>query len=131
MRKSDFITRLLEEKFRAMEPKLREAQRAYREAVKRRDAFRKQGREGDDPEKVAGSYRDLVDELFDVKALDPAMGSGHFLAETVDFVTDRMVDFLNGFRWNPVTAPLGMLARLDGPYFGRWTSRALLSTRIA
>ena len=100
---------VLEEKFRAMEPKLREAQKAYRAAVKRREGFRKQGQEGDDPEKVARDYRELVNELFDVKVLDPAMGSGHFLVETVDFVTDRMVDFLNGFRWNPVTAPLGTL----------------------
>jgi len=100
---------VLEEKFRAAEPKLREAQKAHRAAVKRREGFRKQGQEGDDPEKVARDYRDLVDELFDVKVLDPAMGSGHFLVETVDFIAYRMIVFLNGFRWNPVTAPLGTL----------------------
>jgi len=100
---------VLEEKFRAMEPKLREAQQAYRQAVKRQQGFQKQGLEGDNPEKVARDYRDLVDELFDVKVLDPAMGSGHFLVETVDFVADRMIVFLNGFRWNPITAPLGKL----------------------
>src|SRR6185369_2497131 len=27
-------------------------------------------------------------ELFSIKVLDPAMGSGHFLVETVDFISD-------------------------------------------
>ena len=44
----------------------------------------------------------LVDELFEVRVLDPAMGSGHFLVETVDFVTDKMVDYLSRFPNNPV-----------------------------
>jgi hypothetical protein len=34
------------------------------------------------------------------------MGSGHFLVEAVDFITDKMIDFLNGFPWNPVMATL-------------------------
>jgi len=97
---------VLQEKFEAVRPKLREAQKAYRDAVKRREGFRKVGQEGDDPEKVAHSYRHVVDGLFDVKVLDPAMGSGHFLVEAVDFTTDRMIDFLNAFPWNPVTAML-------------------------
>jgi hypothetical protein len=48
-----------------------------------------------------------VDELFDLKVLDPAMGSGHFLVEAVDFVCDRILGqregFLQAFPWNPVT----------------------------
>ena len=97
---------VLQEKFEAVRPGLREVQKAYRDAVRRREGFRKLGQEGDDPEKVAHSYREVVDELFDVKVLDPAMGSGHFLVEAVDFITDRMIDFLNAFPWNPVTAML-------------------------
>jgi len=97
---------VLDEKFEAVRPRLRAAQKAYREAVKRREAFRKLGKEGDDPEKVANEYGHVVNELFDVKVLDPAMGSGHFLVEAVDFITDRMLDFLNAFPWNPVTAAL-------------------------
>lgn len=99
---------VLAEKFEAVRPKLREAQKAYHDAVKRREGFRKMGQEGDDPEKVANSElcREAVDELFDIKVLDPAMGSGHFLVEAVDVITDRMIDFLNAFPWNPVTAML-------------------------
>ena len=44
----------------------------------------------------------LVSRLFDFRVLDPAMGSGHFLVTAVDFVADRLIDFLNGFPGNPV-----------------------------
>jgi hypothetical protein len=37
------------------------------------------------------------------------MGSGHFLVETVDYITDKALDFLNSFPWNPVTAHLEMV----------------------
>jgi hypothetical protein len=97
---------VLKEKFEALTPKFREAQQAYREAVSRAKAFEKKGMKGDDPEKTAFAFMWLVDELFDVKVLDPAMGSGHFLVEAVDFITDKMIDFLNGFPWNPVMATL-------------------------
>jgi len=40
---------------------------------------------------------DVLHDLFDVKILDPAMGSGHFLVEAVDYVTDRLVRFFDGF----------------------------------
>src|SRR5208337_1123508 len=39
------------------------------------------------------------------------MGSGHFLVETVDYITDKMLDFLNSFLWNPVTAHLDLVRR--------------------
>jgi hypothetical protein len=97
---------MLKEKFEALTPKFREAQWAYREAVSRAKAFEKKGMKGDDPEKTAFTFKWLVTNLFDVKVLDPAMGSGHFLVETVDFITDKMIDFLNGFPWNPVMATL-------------------------
>jgi len=97
---------VLKAKFEAMTPKLREAERAYRDAVKRAEAFRKQGRKGSDPEKVATEYRHVVDDLFSLRVLDPAMGSGHFLVEAVDYITDQMIVFLNGFPWNPVSAEL-------------------------
>jgi hypothetical protein len=34
------------------------------------------------------------------------MGSGHFLVETVDFITDRMLDFFNCFPWNSIQTEL-------------------------
>lgn len=52
-------------------------------------------------------HKDLVERLFDMKVLDPAMGSGHFLVEAVDFITDELLDFLNAFPNNPVMGALG------------------------
>ncbi len=97
---------VLEVKCESARPLIREAQQAYRKAMERQQAFQKQGMAGDDPEKVAHSYWHIVEELFDLRVLDPAMGSGHFLVEAVDFITDRLLTFLSAFPWNPVTAAL-------------------------
>ena len=98
---------VLAEKFDKLRPKFREAQQAYRNAEKRAEGFRKQRMKADDPAKVANTYVGLVDNLFDLKVLDPAMGSGHFLVEAVDFICDRILGeregFLRAFPWNPVT----------------------------
>ena len=98
---------VLAERFDKLRPKFREAQQAYRNAEERAEGFRKQRMKPDDPAKVANTYAGLVDDLFDLKVLDPAMGSGHFLVEAVDFICDRILGerqgFLRAFPWNPVT----------------------------
>lgn len=58
--------------------------------------------------------REVVDELFNIKVLDPAMGSGHFLVEAVDFITDRILEFLNAFPWNPVQVHLRLMRETIG-----------------
>ncbi len=56
--------------------------------------------------------------LLDVKICDPAMGSGHFLVEAVDYLTDELIGILNQYpENNPVLAMLeetrqGILANL-------------------
>lgn len=93
---------VLEEKCEALRPKFREAQKTLQ---KMRERYRAAG--GDSPQNKAYlAHRDLVDELFHLRALDPAMGSGHFLVEAVDFITDKLLDFLNAFPWNPVQAEM-------------------------
>jgi len=92
---------VLEEKFAAVRPKLRNAEMAHAANKSRIDVVEGYSRE-DAAREAYEKHKDVVDELFDVKVLDPAMGSGHFLVETVDFITDRMIDFLNAFPWNPV-----------------------------
>jgi len=47
-----------------------------------------------------------VSELFSLKVLDPAMGSGHFLVEAVDFITEKMIAFLAKYPTNPVIGEL-------------------------
>ncbi len=56
--------------------------------------------------KTYQAHKDLVDRLFDLHVCDPAMGSGHFLVEVVDFVTDRLLKFLNQFPINPINYAL-------------------------
>jgi hypothetical protein len=93
----------LGERMDGMRGPLRAAQKALRrERDKAQELLRRYGK-ADDPEREAFlKHREVVDALFSIKVLDPAMGSGHFLVEAVDFITDRMLDFLNGFPWNPV-----------------------------
>ena len=47
--------------------------------------------------------RQAADELFSLKILDPAMGSGHFLVETVDFLSDHIIKFLTDHPENPLS----------------------------
>jgi hypothetical protein len=100
---------ILKEKFDTMRPKLREAQQKRRAFFDKQAALRKQGLRTEPESKAEFIGQELVDELFNIKVLDPAMGSGHFLVEAVDYITDKTVDFLNGFPWNPVIAHLSRM----------------------
>ncbi len=57
--------------------------------------------------------RELEDEIFKtvfgIKVLDPAMGSGHFLVHTVDYISDRIIAFLAGYPDNPVIKKIAEL----------------------
>ena len=101
---------VLAEKFQKLRPAFRKAQVAYNKAVTKAQGFKEQGMKPDDPGKVVNGYGWLVDDLFDMKVLDPAMGSGHFLVEAVDFICDRILGqrdgILRAFPWNPVTKHL-------------------------
>jgi len=98
---------VLDKKFEAMRPKLREAQRKHQEFLKRQEAFRTQKMKTEPDEKGDLIGREVVDELFNIRVLDPGMGSAHFLVESVDVISNRVIVFLNEFSpWNPVTAHL-------------------------
>jgi hypothetical protein len=98
-------------KFNAMRQVLREAERWHRDSVWAAKAKGEKPTKYETGPAVELRWRALVNELFDVKILDPAMGSGHFLVETVDYITDKALDFLNSFPWNPITAHLEMVRR--------------------
>ena len=100
---------VLEEKFAKMRPKLRTAQAERKAFFDKQKALEARGIKPDVASKADRIGEELVDELFDVKVLDLAMGSGHFLVEVVDFITDRMLAFLNAFPWNPVQAYLARM----------------------
>lgn len=100
---------VLREKFEAMRPKLREAQKWQRDMTVLAKTKGEPVSKYDFGLAVENKWSELVDESFDVKVLDPAMGSGHFLVEAVDYITDKTLDFLNAFPWNPVVAHLRLM----------------------
>ncbi len=86
---------VLDEKFEALRPRLRQTAKRFDETVKRKQTIEHTA--PDRPALLNDLAADLIRDLFDVKVLDPAMGSGHFLVEAVDFITDRLLRFLYGF----------------------------------
>ncbi|MFQ5595761.1 MAG: DNA methyltransferase, partial [Anaerolineae bacterium] len=95
---------VLERKFEALEPRLREAQKLYRQHKRIVEARGKD----QSPELFWNrtEMQQLADDCLDVRVLDPAMGSGHFLVEAVDFTSNRLIEFLNAWSENPVWALL-------------------------
>ena len=57
-------------------------------------------------EEIIKKEQELFNTLFDIKVLDPAMGSGHFLVHTVDFIADKLITFLAKYPDNPVIAQI-------------------------
>ncbi len=85
---------VLDEHFEKLRAKLRQAQADRRAFQKRQAELERRGLKPEPESKADLIGRVLVDDLFDVKVLDPAMGSGHFLVETVDYITDRILELL-------------------------------------
>lgn len=53
--------------------------------------------------------KELFDTIFDIKVLDPAMGSGHFLVHAVDYISDRIITFLADYPDNSVVRKIDQL----------------------
>ncbi len=109
---------ILDDKFSEMRPALRKAQKERLAFFNKQKALREKGIRPEPDSKAELIGRSIVDDFFDIKVLDPAMGSGHFLVEAVDYITDRSLDFLNSFPWNPILAHLAsmreaILAEMD------------------
>jgi len=104
---------VLEEKLEALRPEFRKVRKTFDNELKKSQAYPSPDvRSGKldhrqwATQQTYNHHKDLVEKLFDLKTCDPAMGSGHFLVEVVDFVTDRLVKFLNRFPINPVNVAL-------------------------
>jgi hypothetical protein len=104
---------VLDAKLEALRPEFRKARKTFENELQKSMAYPsadvKNGKA--DHRQWAGqqtynSHKELVEWFFDLKVLDPAMGSGHFLVEAVDFITDRLLKFLNQFPINPVNFAL-------------------------
>lgn len=56
--------------------------------------------------------RQARETLLDIKVCDPAIGSGHFLVEAVDFLTDGLIEILNRYpEHNPILTMLDRIRR--------------------
>jgi type I restriction-modification system DNA methylase subunit len=104
---------VLDEKLEAMRSEFRKVRKTFDNELQKSQAYpSKDVSTGKiDHRQWAGlqtynAHKDLVEQLFDLRVLDPAMGSGHFLVEVVDFVTDKLLNFLNQFPKNPVNFAL-------------------------
>ena len=58
---------------------------------------RMHGRDAHATARIYETHKDVIEELFDLKVLDPAMGSGHFLVEALHFITDKLLELLTLF----------------------------------
>jgi hypothetical protein len=108
---------VLDEKLEALRGDFRKVRKTFDKELQKSKAYpskevASQGRESTEAhrqwagQQTYNAHKDLVEQLFDLRVLDPAMGSGHFLVETVDFITDRLLKFLNQFPINPVNFAL-------------------------
>jgi type I restriction-modification system DNA methylase subunit len=104
---------VLEEKLEALRGEFRKVRKTFDNELQKSKAYPseevKSGKM--DHRQWAGlhtynAHKDLVESFFDLRVLDPAMGSGHFLVEAVDFITDRLLKFLNQFPINLVNCAL-------------------------
>ena len=92
---------VLAQKIEALRPIFREAEKTLKVE---RDKVKALGRKDISAEnETYKKYRETLNEaFFDLKVLDPAMGSGHFLVEAVDYITDQLAKILTAFKWNPI-----------------------------
>jgi len=106
---------VLEEKLEALRPEFRKVRKTFDNELQKSQAYpSKDVTSGKmDHRQWAGlqtynAHKDLVERLFDLRVLDPAMGSGHFLVEVVDSITDKLLKYLNQFPINPVNFALDL-----------------------
>jgi hypothetical protein len=100
-----------------LEPILAEREQQFAAWMEKCAELQTKRKRARNPETIRTWQRELdsaqqqaVESLLDIKICDPAMGSGHFLVEAVDYLTDRIIRIVNRYPDdNPV---LTMLARI-------------------
>jgi len=101
-----------------LEPILDEREQAFRKAMDRCADLRRKLQRASDPaiistlrEQLGGAEREAREAFLGIKVLDPAMGSGHFLVNAVDFLTDGIIRRMQAYHddhpdvpwtWNPI-----------------------------
>lgn len=86
---------VLAAKCEALLPRIRAAQQRFRDAVQRKRVIEKMA--PNEPALLNDIAGAVLADLFSLRVCDPAMGSGHFLVEAVDYITDYLVRFMERF----------------------------------
>ncbi|NTV63687.1 MAG: N-6 DNA methylase, partial [Oscillochloris sp.] len=86
---------VLAAKCEALRPRIRQAQQRFRDTVQRKRVVEKVA--PNEPALLNEIAGPLLNDLFSLRVCDPAMGSGHFLVEAVDYITDYLVRFMESF----------------------------------
>lgn len=122
---------------RTLDPILKERDAAFRAAMDRCADLRQRLARQADPtanrllrERLTAAERDAREAFLGVKALDPAMGSGHFLVNAVDYLTDEIIRRIQVYHdetgvdwaWNPIQA---MIERLRGEIEGEMARQGI------
>lgn len=100
---------VLDERFKKAEEVLSELDGLYekqRKQLKKPDDWKHWEHPGEPKgeliDGILQKENNLFETIFDIKALDPAMGSGHFLVHAVDYISDRIITFLADYPENLV-----------------------------
>lgn len=100
---------VLEERFKGAEKILSEIDGLYekqRRLLKKPDDWKHWEHPGEPKGEIIDDIlqkeNNLFETIFDLKALDPAMGSGHFLVHAVDYISDHIITFLAEYPENSV-----------------------------
>ncbi|GAC1299422.1 MAG: hypothetical protein NVSMB27_39480 [Ktedonobacteraceae bacterium] len=101
------VSPILNEKLKALTDLFRDAQRTLEEqrSIAKGHRLKDANPEHETYKKFQGRINEA---FFDIKVLDPAVGSGHFLVEAVDYITDSMAKLLTRFKWNPIVHELAV-----------------------
>ncbi len=102
---------ILQEKFRLLRPQFQNYQHTLRDRQRDNEKLKQMRMPTKELYATYKTYEGLAEELFDIKVLDPAMGSGHFLVDTVDYITDKLIEFLRPLTPNPVHQKLHEIRR--------------------
>ncbi|MDO8445588.1 MAG: TaqI-like C-terminal specificity domain-containing protein [Deltaproteobacteria bacterium] len=100
---------VLDERFKRAEEMLSELDGLYgkqRKQLKKPDDWKHWEHPGEPKgeliDEILKKENDVFESVFDIKTLDPSMGSGHFLVHAVDYISDRIITFLTDYPENPV-----------------------------
>lgn len=102
----DLVDNVIQKTVRpVLEEKLKKLDKLIEELDKEKKCFKRLTSGGaamDCKRRMDELRRLIIEAAFDIKAVDPSMGSGHFLVNTVDFIANRIYDYIGSRPDSPI-----------------------------